>query len=204
VVKLPIVNLPQAPANLEGEVTELSVRLHWVPAEQSAFGGAAQPVDVYQVFRNDAATPGPGAVIGEAATARFEDMAFEFERTYVYSVRAFMRRDGTTALTPLSTPAEIAVVDRFPPRAPDGVRAVASPGAVAISWSPNEEEDLAGYRVYRSEAGEFKRVNDELVRIPVFRDPAVRAGIEYRYEVRATDRKGNESTPSETVSIAAE
>jgi hypothetical protein len=204
VVRMPIVDIPRPPTNLEGELTERAVRLRWTAAAQSVFGGAARPVDGYQVFRREAAAPGAGSMIGEVQATEFEDTVFAFDRTYVYEVRAFVRRDGATAVTPLSGHAEIAAIDRFPPRAPDGVRAVAGPGAVEISWSPSEEEDLAGYYVYRSEGGEFKRVNEELVRIPVFRDAAVRPGIEYRYEVRAMDRKGNESTPSAAVSIAAE
>ncbi|MGH9786565.1 MAG: hypothetical protein ACRD88_20540, partial [Terriglobia bacterium] len=108
------------------------------------------------------------------------------------------------AVTPPSVPAEIAVVDRFPPAPPGNVRAVVTAGAVEIAWSPNEETDLAGYHVYRSDGGEFSRTNPELLRIPVFRDATVRVNARYRYHVRAADRNGNESAPSEEVSVLAE
>lgn len=204
VVTLPIANLPQPPTALDAQVTERAVRLAWQPAAQSAFGGAASPVDGYQVFRREVTQPAPGMMIGEAQDSAYDDASFEFEHTYVYSVRAFVKRGGALAVTPFSAPAQVLVTDRFPPRAPQDVRAVATPGAVEIAWSPNDEPDLAGYFVYRSEGGEFTRLNPEPLRIPVYRDATVQPGARYRYHVRAADRKGNQSEPSEEVSITAE
>ena len=56
----------------------------------------------------------------------------------------------------------------------------------------------------RNEGGEFARVNGEALRIPLFRDATVRPGVQYRYEVRAADRSGNESEPSEAATVVAE
>ena len=95
-------------------------------------------------------------------------------------------------------------MDRFPPSPPENLRVVTSPGAVELAWSPNAEPDLAGYNVYRSEEGAFTRINPELLRIPVLRDSTVRPGVRYRYQVRASDAKGNESGPSEEVVATAE
>ncbi len=204
VVTLPVVNLPEPPANLTGEVTERAVRLAWRSAAQSAFGGAASPVDGYQVFRREPGSPEPGAMIGETSDPEHEDTSFEFERLYLYSVRAFVRRGESLAVTPVSAVAEIAATDRFPPGPPRDVRAVVTPGAVEITWNPNEEEDLAGYNVYRSEGAEFVRVSPELLQVPVFRDAAVDPGGQYSYHVRAVDMKGNESEPSEAIMVTGE
>ncbi len=204
VVTLAVADLPEAPADLQGEVTERAVRLTWRPTAQSVFGGAASAVTGYQVFRRAAGAPEPGTAIGEAQAPEFADAAFEFERAYVYAVRAFVRRGDSTAVTPLSAAVEVAATDRFPPRPPENVRAVAAPGAVEMAWSPSEEADFAAYHVYRSEGGAFARVNSEPLRIPVFRDATVRPGARYRYHVRAADRKGNESGPSEEAEVAAE
>jgi hypothetical protein len=208
VVTLRIANLPAPPAALQAVVTERAVRLSWSPSEQSAFGGtaAAPPaaVDGYQVLRREAGSPGSGTVVGETQAPAYDDASFEFARTYVYTVRAFVRQGEALAVTPPSAPTELAAVDRFPPAPPGNVRAVVAAGAVEIAWSPNEESDLAGYNVYRSDGGEFSRANSEPLRIPVFRDATVRAGVRYRYHVRAADRNGNESAPSEEVSVIAE
>ena len=207
VVTLPVANLPEPPAALEGEVTERAVRLTWTPATQSVFGVEAATVDGYQVFRREAgaAEPGtPGTMIGETQSSEYEDPSFEFEHTYLYSVRAFVRRRESVAVTPFSATAEVVATDRFPPRSPQDVRAVATTNGVEIAWSPNEEEDLAGYYVYRGDGGEFARMNPEPLRVPVFRDATVRPGARYRYHVRAADREGNESEPSEEITMTAE
>jgi hypothetical protein len=207
VVTVPVANLPEPPAALVGEVTERAVRLTWAPATQSVFGTEGAIVDGYHVFRREAGaaeTGTQGTMIGETHDSEYEDASFEFEHTYIYSVRAFVRRGESVAVTPFSTTAEVAATDRFPPRAPEGVRAVAAANAVEIAWSPNEEEDLAGYYVYRGNGGEFARINTEPLRIPVFRDATIRPGAQYRYHVRAADRRGNESNPSEEVGVTTE
>jgi len=206
-VTLRIANLPQPPAELQAVLTERAVRLGWRPSPQSAFGAAAPlppSFDGYQVLRREAASPDPAVVLGETQSPAYDDPSFEFGRSYVYTVRAFVRQGEALAVTPPSAPAEIAAVDRFPPSAPGNVRAVTGRGAVEIAWSPNEEADLAGYYIYRSDGGEFLRANPDPLRIPVFRDATVRAGVRYRYQVRAADRNGNQSSPSEEVSLMAE
>jgi hypothetical protein len=207
VVTVPVANLPEPPAALAGEVTERAVRLAWTPGTQSVFGTEGATVDGYQVFRRDAGAAGPDTpamMIGETQSSEYDDTSFEFERTYVYSVRAFVRRRESLAVTPFSATGEVVAADRFPPLAPENVRAVAVPGAVEIAWSPNEEGDLAGYYVYRADGREFARMNPLPLRVPVFRDPTVRPGAQYRYHVRSADRKGNESEPSEEVAMTVE
>ena len=66
--------------------------------------------------------------------------------------------------------------------------------------------DLAGYNVYRLEAGaetgsgageKMVKVNSELVKSPAYRDSAVESGKTYTYSVTAVDVRGNESGRSE-------
>jgi hypothetical protein len=203
-VTLPIIDLPEPPVSLASEMTEQAVRLRWMPAARSAFGGAAPDVDGFRVFRREASASTAGMLVGEVQTPAFADSSFEFERTYLYSVQAFARRDGATALTPLSATVEVSAIDTFPPRPPGDIRVVATPGGIEVSWSPNEEEDLAGYYVYRSNGQGVRRLNSELLRIPAFRDEEVSAGAEYRYQVQAVDRKGNKSEPSGEVRATVE
>ena len=203
-VSVRIANLPEPPVNVQAALTEKAVRLTWKSSPQSAFGGSAPPVDGYQVLRQEAGSSAPATVIGESQSPAYDDAAFEFEHRYIYSVRAFVRQGNALATTPPSVPAEVAAADRFPPAAPENLRVVTSPGAVELAWSPNSEPDLAGYNVYRSEESAFTKINPELLRIPIFRDSTVRPGVRYRYQVRASDAKSNESSPSEEVSVVAE
>ncbi len=72
---------------------------------------------------------------------------------------------------------------------------------VTVSWSPNSEPDLAGYRVYVGNAsGVYDLLSDtELVTQKVFSNLA--EGNDYYFAVTAYDATGNESFPSDEVSI---
>jgi fibronectin type 3 domain-containing protein len=92
--------------------------------------------------------------------------------------------------------------DVFPPSVPSGLQAVfAGEGPqkfIDLVWAPDTEIDLAGYNVYRREQGSATagKINQELVRVPSFRDTNVQPGHEYFYSVSAVDVRGNQSAPS--------
>jgi fibronectin type 3 domain-containing protein len=110
----------------------------------------------------------------------------------------------------------VEVRDVFPPDAPLGLVAVpelastgAGPGVTSIdlSWDPNPEPRIAGYRVYRRdvESGAsdsnaapdaWHSLSPDLVRVPSYRDSTVAAGKRYAYRVTAVSESGNESAPS--------
>jgi len=121
--------------------------------------------------------------------------------------------------------------DVFPPEAPAGL--VAVPGfvgepsagqsaelageraappiqklAIDLSWEPDMELRVAGYRVYRRDlngdaASVWLRLGSELVPVAAYRDLSVVAGHRYAYRVTAVSEAGNESAPSgEVVEIA--
>jgi fibronectin type 3 domain-containing protein len=74
---------------------------------------------------------------------------------------------------------------------------------IDLTWAPNTENDLAGYNVYRHEAGTAPlRINGALVKTPAFRDAKVAAKHSYMYAVTAVDLRGNESPQSEETSEA--
>lgn len=204
VVPVAIANLPEPPSDLRATLTEKAVRLIWQPASQSVFGGPAPRVEGYQVWRKEVGSVEAAQLLGDTATPAYDDSSFEFGRQYEYFVRAFVKTGDSLATTPLSGPALIAAVDRFPPAPPQNARGLAARGNIELTWSPNSEPDLAGYNVYRSENDVLERRNPELLLIPVFRDSNVRPGIPYRYQIRATDKNGNESASSEEVSITVE
>ncbi|MBI3934331.1 MAG: hypothetical protein HY316_06535 [Acidobacteria bacterium] len=199
-----ITDLPEAPTRLRAILTEPAIQLSWTPAERSAFGGAAPMPEGYEVYRTDAGSPAPAALLATTPSPFYEDTSFAFGASYTYYVRAFARRGESTARTPESSSVEVAAVDRFPPASPQNLRAVPVPGAVELAWSPNAETDLAGYHLYRSAGSNFVRVNAVLLLLPLYRDTNVQAGNEYRYQVKAVDRNGNEGPPSGEASATAE
>jgi fibronectin type 3 domain-containing protein len=69
---------------------------------------------------------------------------------------------------------------------------------IDISWEPDVEPRVAGYRVYRRDTGDaaWQRVGPELVTGAAYRDATVAAGHRYAYRVTAVSTAGNESGPS--------
>ncbi|MGH9597638.1 MAG: fibronectin type III domain-containing protein, partial [Edaphobacter sp.] len=110
-----------------------------------------------------------------------------------------------------SSPATVLMRSIFPPHAPSGLAAVpggatAADRSIDLSWSPNTEDDLAGYIVYRQEinlkgvaAGTATRLNSTPVVGPAYRDQTAITGHRYAYYVTAVDTAGNESAPGDPV-----
>ena len=78
---------------------------------------------------------------------------------------------------------------------------MAGQDVLAISWDPNTEEDLEGYRVWRREEGarEFLLLMPETIKESAYNDRAVEKGKVYAYAVTALDKVGNESQKSKII-----
>jgi hypothetical protein len=86
--------------------------------------------------------------------------------------------------------------DVTPPAPPRGVMSVTGDEAVYLSWYPNGELDIDGYRVYRN--NQFSGVYTRIGWVPAnrraeFTDLEVTNGRTYWYAVSAVDLEGNES-----------
>jgi len=100
------------------------------------------------------------------------------------------------------------LVDPMPPAAPKGLYANIGDGYIEVRWLPNGEDDLAGYRVYRSTDGENFSKSPisglDLVRYNYFLDTGLENDKKYYYRVTAVDQAviPNESNFSEVISDA--
>jgi hypothetical protein len=209
---------------LHATVTESAVELSWPAPTRTSSGDPLPAISEYRVYRGeiDAASAdaaandlskakwkSPLALLGSAHTEIYRDTAFDFGKTYLYSVRAVIPTEGSAVESSDSVPAIVTPRDVFPPAVPQGLVAAVIVGSptntpeVELSWSINTESDLAGYRVYRSEqqdtAGEL--VTTDLLLSPVYRDTSVQPGHTYWYSVTAVDRYGNESAHSAPVAV---
>ena len=192
---------------LPGDETPVRLRRHLVAAANGKSGPLPAEDPTEQNLMVTA-----GALKGHAL-----DKATHVGNVYEYRAQriAHVSVDGSTVelAGPLSAPVRIEVRNVFAPDAPQGLVAVAATDSagrqsIDLSWQPNAEADLAGYIVYRAEAGsDWQRVSpDELLPGPAFRDRRVLPGHSYRYAVSAVDQSGHashrsaeasESTPEE-------
>ena len=214
--------------SLQTNLTEEAIELSWTAPTRTSNGDPLPSISEYHVYRGelDSASTETGATaahapqdlsqakwktplafLGSSTSTTYRDTAFEFGKSYAFTVRSVIQSDGHPLESSDSSAAVVTPRDIFPPAIPTDVRASVIVGSptnspeVDLSWSINAEPDLAGYRVYRSEqqgtAGEL--VTTDLLLSPAYRDTSVQPGHRYWYRVTSVDRSGNESAPSEPV-----
>jgi hypothetical protein len=182
------------------------------PAHKGGLPGAAkEPLE--SRFRAGAA--GPSAVDAGGTVDRTAQInhSYRYTAERVRSVELGGQRLEVRSVA--SAEITVEMKDVFPPEAPLGLVAVpgfageaevqvgeqAQRAAIDLSWEPNLEPRVVGYRVYRRDLdGEataiWRRLNSELVTVAAYRDLNVVAGRRYAYRVTAVDGTGNESARS--------
>jgi fibronectin type 3 domain-containing protein len=144
-----------------------------------------------------------GYILAQTAPGHeWTDTGIEYGKTYTYITQALVDLgDQRVAESDLSETRSITPKDEFPPAAPSGLSADATPNSVALNWAPNTEPDLAGYRVYRSVGdGPWQKLAD-LNTVPSYNDTTVERGKTCHYAVSAFDKAGNESQRSAAVEV---
>jgi hypothetical protein len=226
IIALAVYPVPEAIGTVDAAVTESAVELHWAAVARTSGGDLLASVS-YHVYRGQldpSADQGTiDAAVKDLAHARLKtklsliqstdsssarDGDFEFNQTYVYVVRS-VANAANAPESGDSTPVAVSPRDTFPPAAPVGLVAAqltgdtASSALVDLSWSISPESDVAGYRLYRSEADGVRGppLIPDLIPTPAFRDTTVQTGRRYRYVVTAVDRAGNESAESTPVVV---
>ena len=196
------VPVPEPPAAISFELAQEYVRLRWTAAPPAA-GYREAPIVGYNVYRAEEGqdfSPAPRNKEPVQGT-EFEDREFEFDKTYRYAVSVVASAASPNAESHASQPATVTTKDVFAPAAPENLQAVAEGGVVFLFWSAPADRDVAGYRVYRRRegAGEFERLEAELVAALSYRDARAAAGARYEYRVSAVDRYGNEGPAASAV-----
>jgi hypothetical protein len=224
-VKLHIYPVPAAIGELQSKLAESQIDLSWQAVTQTAAGDPITVIE-YHVYRGeldaksyDPQITGPDvlhqrfavplAQLGRSNDPQYTDKQFDFGKIYVYIVRSATTAGGNELESGDSDPLILKPADTFPPSIPQGVVAAAlenpetTPPSqeIDLSWSINTEQDLAGYRVYRSdiEGQKGSLVTQDLLLSPAYRDTSVASGHRYWYSVTAVDLSGNESTPAPQV-----
>ncbi len=188
---------PQAPELLPPLLEEGRICLEWTAPEKNVL---QQPVEIggYRVYRRPlsqeayqaplTATPVPGT--------SFVDLTAPYDVPLAYTVRAVLAKNPKVEGLPAD---EIVALPRdiYPPKSPTRVDALSEANLVRLLWDPVDSADLAGYLVFRSDAGGPPvQLTKEPILDPFFNDLGARPGKKYAYTVRAVDRAGNQSAPS--------
>jgi hypothetical protein len=212
---------PAVITNLSAEVHADGVLLRWQtakgpgdgvrleriltnPPKPSSSPMAGAPAPALQKLETDYVSGhDPGATLDKDASLDY---------IYRYTVQRVARVGfGNHKVEIAGAPGETIIVnarDVFPPAVPSGLVAVSNPEgrSIDLSWIPDAENDLAGYIIYRREAGS----NAAPVRIspsqpvagPAFSDISAKPGVRYAYSVSAIDKDHNESARSSEVEEA--
>lgn len=177
---------PSGPTGLTASSGDREVQLSWTPSPDQ---DAAQ----YRVIMNGSYTDtvSTGNSVKVTGLTNFA--------TYTFSVVAVNSSNN------LSVPSNVVsvqpqqpVVDIDPPQQPQGLTATAGVAEVLLSWLPNPEPDIAGYRVYKNnESAPAATVTASTYTTQV---TALTGNIAYRFQVTAVDTSGNESVKSASVS----
>ncbi len=185
---------PLPPGDVLAGNEESGVRLSWeaMSIEESV---------EYHVYRRQGeADPweGPLGASGLTETS-YLDRDVQFDTSYQYQVRSQVVDSKPVRESDAAPPLTVRREDRFPPDPPTEVRAVSVPGGIRIFWFPPESKDLAGFRLYRTVAGERRLLAELPADTGFYVDEEVRPGTGYSYSLSAVDgaRPPNESPPSE-------
>ena len=126
-------------------------------------------------------------------------------QTYHFRVKSldFERNEGISSDYQFSTPSG----DAPTPPMNVIVNAPTEMERITLVWNSNSEADLAGYNLYRSEtvSGTFSRVNASPIPstagTTTYQDEGLKIAQKYYYYLKAIDTAGNESAPTQTLSV---
>ena len=138
------------------------------------------------------------------AEPTFSDARIVWGEKRCYAVRAVETVEDSSVEGTESPAKCVPLTDKFPPKAPEGLQAVPSDGAINLIWDANRERDVRGYIVLRGIAptDTLEPVTPEPIRETSFKD-AVKPGVRFVFAVRAVDAAGNMSPPSARVEETA-
>ena len=212
-ILVPLVRTLPPPQDFQAEVTREGVALSWA-GDTAALSNDPAIQYSYRVYRTlDGSTQRD--LVGElpaSAESHFSltDSEIEWQKTYLY------RAETVTTVRHANKPevqvegddtpeVKVFANDVFPPSVPSSLQAVFSglgqKPFIDLVWAPVSDADLAGYNIYRHQAGTpAAKLNAEPAKTPAYRDNNVTPGTRYVYSVSAVDVRGNESAGSEEAS----
>lgn len=145
-------------------------------------------------------------VLFEKSGDKFQ-FAFKYapKETNYFKIKAILKKDNSVAE---SLPYLYQMIDSVPPAVPRGLQAeIDSVGNVSLQWLKNTEEDIKGYKIYKSLTGIGLESFTAITGQPVFENE-FKEKVEVKqlnrniyYRITALDNKYNESALSDYILV---
>jgi len=191
------------------EIAEDSITITWQPPDSNIDNSTPINLLGYNVYRLDESqsdvsqTPINSSLV---SVTQYADRNFRFGENYRYVVRSVsLGTDGAQVESLNSNSLSVSPRDIFAPSAPGRISIAPAPGRLSMFFPANPEADVAGYEIYRSTDPDlpkerWTKLTPALLAKTTFLDENVESGKRYYYYIKAIDRAGNVSPPSEVES----
>ncbi|GGL95159.1 hypothetical protein GCM10011594_13590 [Nakamurella endophytica] len=202
----------ESPASDPADATPADTTAPTSPADVTAVGGvenvtvrwsAVADADHYDVYRSTSSPVATTAanLVTTTEDAQFVDSGRSNGTELFYVVVAVDEAGNASPASDEVNATPTAAPDVTAPAAPAGVSAAAGDNKVTLTWTANDEQDLAGYKVYRSAVAGGSRtlLTQTAVTAATFVDSTAANATRYYYVVSAVDLVGNESAVSAEV-----
>lgn len=206
----PSAKTADSPKSLNSVITEQAIILKWTAPQTNVDGSTPANILGYNIYRFPD-KPENARILNQSpiTDTEFSDKSFEFEKSYSYFVRTVsLGKEGAPVESLESNTVSLSPKDNFAPSAPTAITIAAAPNVLSIFFAVNLENDIAGYRIYRSNdknlpIADWTLLTSELLQTNTFQDKSVESGKTYFYYLVAVDKTGNASQPSEIISETA-
>ena len=196
---------PAAPAELMVHPKNKLLQLSWQRVATLENGSPLEGFAGYNIYRTtQQGVYEEGPVNQEPVQeTQFEDAPETLDVTYYYTVRAARMVKETPVESAASGEVQAVYKDVTPPDVPQDLVAIQNRNGVLLKWIGISQKAVAGYNVYRKEAGGFVRLNDSVIMDTSWFDTTVKDGSSYIYAVTSVDAsaRGKESPMSDTASV---
>lgn len=204
----PAVNIAESPVLQPVAVSEKSINLRWDAPKKNVNGSAPANTLGYNIYRTVDNDETNAKILNKnpITSTEFSDLLFEFGKNYTYFIRAIsVGSNGDPVESLDSNKMSVSPKDIYPPSSPAAITIAAAPKSISIFFAVNPENDIAGYRVYRSDnpglsKTEWQLLTSEPLKTNTFQDKTLESGKTYYYYLTAVDTSGNASAPSAVVS----
>ena len=205
----PAARIARPPTLLKSDIAENGITITWQAPQTNIDGSTPVNLLGYNVYRMDESqtevSPTP---LNSAAVSgtQYTDKNFEFGKNYRYITRSVsLGTEGAQVESLNSNALTVSPKDIFPPAPPATPSVNAAPGRISIFFATNTEPDVVGYDIYRSTdenlpKDRWTKLNAAPLTRTAYQDENVESGKRYFYYIKAIDKAGNVSQPSDVSS----